>query len=73
MQTQWTTLGADAHYRHVLLSHYNDSGCCVTGVAVFIVRPGEPFSYPGEAASQVSQLAHELGDATAILVESEDD
>jgi len=73
LQTQWTSLGGDAHYRHVLLSHYNDSGYCVTGVAVFVVAPGQPFIYPGEAASQVSQLAHELGDATAILVDEEDD
>jgi hypothetical protein len=72
LQTQWTA-AADALYRHVLLSHYNDSGYCVTGVAVVLVWPGQPFNYPGEAATQVSQLAHELGDATAIIVDDGDD
>jgi hypothetical protein len=73
LQTQWTSHGGEALYRHVLLSHYNDSGYVVTGVAVFVVAPGQPFIYPGETASQVSQLSHELGDATAILVEEEEE
>lgn len=71
LEPQWTAFG-DAQYRHVLLSHYSDSGYCVTGVAVFVVMPGQPFNYPGETASQVSVLSQELGDATAILVEDEE-
>jgi hypothetical protein len=72
LEPQWTAFG-DAQYRHVLLSHYSDSGYCVTGVAVFVVMPGQPFTYPSETATHVSQLSHELGDATAILVEDDKD
>jgi len=72
LEPQWTAFD-DAQYRHVLLSHYSDSGYCVTGVAVFVVIPGQPFNYPGETATQVSMLSHELGDASAILVEEDDD
>lgn len=71
LQTQWTAFG-EAKYRHVLLSHYNASGCCVTGLAVFVVAPRQPFQYPGEAASQASRMAYELGNATAISVEESD-
>jgi hypothetical protein len=70
LEPQWTAFG-EAQYRHVLLSHYSDSGYCVTGVAVFVVMAGQPFNYPGETASQVSQLSLDLGDATAILVGEE--
>jgi len=72
LEPQWTAFD-DAQYRHVLLSHYSDSGYCVTGVAVFVVMPGQPFHYPSEVATQVSMLSHELGDATAILVKEDDD
>ena len=72
LESQWTAFD-DAQYRHVLLSHYSDSGYCVTGVAVFVVMPGQPFYYPGETATQVSMLSQELGDATAILVPDEND
>jgi hypothetical protein len=70
LEPQWTAFD-DAQYRHVLLSHYSDSGYCVTGVAVFVVLPGQVFNYPGETATQVSALSLEVGDATAILVEEE--
>jgi hypothetical protein len=72
LESQWTGFD-DAQYRHVLLSHYSDSGYCVTGVAVFVVMPGQPFNHPGETATQISMLSHELGDATAILVEKDSD
>ena len=71
LKTQWAAVG-DMQYRHVLLSHYEDSGYCITGAAVFAIKPGEPFTYPGETASQISRLAHELGDATAMVVHEEE-
>jgi hypothetical protein len=71
-ELHWTAFG-DAHYRHVLLSHQADAGHCVTGVAVFVVKPGQAFTYPSETATHVSQLLLELGDATAILIATESD
>ena len=70
-RTQWTGLG-DSKYRRVVLSHYNVSGCCITGVGVFVVKPGQAFQYPGETAAQISQMAHEIGDASALIVEEDD-
>jgi hypothetical protein len=59
-------------YRCVVLSHYKDSRYCVTGIAAFVVKPGESFVYPAEVAAQVSAIAHELGDAAGTFIEDED-
>jgi hypothetical protein len=58
-------------YRSVILSHYIDSRYCVTGIAVFVIKPGEPFTYPAEAATQVSTAAYALGDSVGVFLEDE--
>ena len=65
VRTEWTSFG-EASFRPVLLSHYVDSGYAITGLAVFAVAVDQPFAYPGETAAQLSRIAVETGDATAI-------
>jgi Protein kinase domain/AAA ATPase domain len=67
----WTTFGQSA-YRPVLLSHYLESGCTITGMAVFAVEDDRPFSYPGELASSVSRMLQASGDVTGVMVAEED-
>jgi hypothetical protein len=66
-RTDWTVLG-EALYRPVLLSHYVDEGFAITGLAVFAVGPEQQFSYPRDAAIQLSQLAADMGDVTSLVV-----
>jgi hypothetical protein len=65
IRTEWTQFG-DASFRPVLLSHYTEAGYAITGLAVFALAADQPFVYPGEAAAQLSRIAVESGDATAI-------
>jgi tRNA A-37 threonylcarbamoyl transferase component Bud32 len=67
VQTDWTAFG-EALYRPVLLSHFGEAGCTITGVAVFVVSPGRPFAHPGEIATQVSRMTLEVGDVTGLIV-----
>jgi hypothetical protein len=55
-------------FRPVLLSHYVDGGCVITGLAVFVHAPDRPFAHPAELAAQLSEMAQEAGDATGVLV-----
>jgi hypothetical protein len=66
-RTDWTAFG-DALYRPVLLSHYVDEACVITGLAVFVVKPTQMFVYPSEAACQVSRMTRDSGDATGVVV-----
>jgi hypothetical protein len=67
VQTDWTRVGEHS-YRPVLLSHYGPSGHVITGVAVFIVSDDRQFVYPGEAATEISQFIHDIGDVTGLVV-----
>jgi tRNA A-37 threonylcarbamoyl transferase component Bud32 len=62
---------ADALYRPVLLGHYLDQGFAITGAAVFMVEPGQPFPYPGDAAAQLSELVAAVGDVTSMVVDDD--
>jgi hypothetical protein len=66
-RTDWSVLG-QVLYRPVLLSHYVDAGFAITGIAVFAVGPEQQFSYPRDAAIQLSQLAVDMGDVTSLVV-----
>jgi hypothetical protein len=55
-------------FRPVLLSHYVDGRCVITGMAVFIHRPDRPFAHPIELATQLSEMAQDAGDATGLPV-----
>jgi len=68
--TQWTAFG-ETSYRPVLLSHYNEAGCVISGLAVFVVEHARPFVYPGEVATQISRMTHDVGDATGVVVQDD--
>jgi serine/threonine-protein kinase len=55
-------------FRPVLLSHYLDGRCVITGLAAFVHALDRPFAHPAELASQLSQIAHDAGDATGLVV-----
>ncbi len=57
-RTEWSAFG-EATYRPVLLSHYANNCHAITGLAVFGLRPGQPFVHPGETAAALSLLAVE--------------
>lgn len=67
VQTSWTTFG-ETSYRPVLLSHYVEAGCTITGLAVLVVDPHNPFMHPAEIAAHISRLTQEAGDVTVLLV-----
>jgi len=52
----------------VLLSHYLDGRCVITGLAAFHHAPDRPFAHPAELAAQLSQMAQDSGDATGLVV-----
>jgi hypothetical protein len=52
----------------VLLSHYVDGACAITGLAVLVLAPDRPFVHPGELATQISRLTQDVDDVTALLV-----
>jgi hypothetical protein len=58
----------DINYRPVLLSHYNDGACVITGLAVFVIAYDRPFNYPAEVAAQISRMAQDAGDVTGMVV-----
>jgi hypothetical protein len=68
--TQWTAFG-ETSYRPVLLSHYNDEGCVISGLAVFVVEHDRPFAYPGEVATQISRMTQDVGDVTGVVVQDD--
>jgi hypothetical protein len=67
VQTAWTSFG-ETPYRPVLLSHYTDGGCAITGLAVFVLPASRQFAHPGELATQLSRVSQESGDVTGLLV-----
>lgn len=67
VETDWTRFG-ETSYRPVLLSHYGPSGHVITGLAVFVVSDDRPFVYPGEVATEISHIIHDLGDVTGLVV-----
>jgi hypothetical protein len=67
VQTDWTVFG-ETPYRPVLLSHYIDGGCAITGLAVLVLPADGGFAHPGELATQISRLTQDVGDVTGLLV-----
>ena len=65
LRTEWTSFG-ESSFRPVLLSHYVDGGYAITGLAVFAVTVDQPFTYPGETAANLSRLAVEHVDVSAV-------
>jgi len=55
-------------FRPVLLSHYVDGTCVITGLAVFVHALDRPFVHPAQLAAQLSEMAQDAGDATGLLV-----
>jgi tetratricopeptide (TPR) repeat protein len=58
------TLGAH-HYVPVLLSHRDERGLAITGLALFVLEPGISFEWPDRLATQLSSCFAGAGDATA--------
>jgi Protein kinase domain/AAA ATPase domain len=52
--------------RPVLLSHYVGDQCIITGLAVLVVESRGVFTYPAEAAAQLSRVLYEAGDVTGV-------
>ena len=69
--SQWTALElseSDVMYRPVLLSHYVEGACVITGLALLHVSSEQVFVYPGETASRISRCLHELDKGTGVAV-----
>jgi serine/threonine-protein kinase len=69
--SQWSSLELDEReqtYRPVLLSHYVEGECVITGLALLHVDSGQAFVYPGETASRISRCLHELEKGTGMAV-----
>ncbi|HMJ16193.1 MAG TPA: hypothetical protein VK524_32485, partial [Polyangiaceae bacterium] len=53
-------------YVPVLLSHPDDLGWALTGLAVLVLPPGVRFSYPSRFAAELSKTLASSGDAQVV-------
>jgi hypothetical protein len=62
-------LDEDAARCHaILLSHQNETGSVVTGLAIAVTRNDQAFAHPGTLAAHLSRLFHDAGDVKAIAL-----
>jgi hypothetical protein len=64
----WVDDQGRAHHA-ILLSHQNRDGGVITGMAVAVLRKGQPFVQAASLAAHVSRLLEEAGDVKPVALE----
>jgi hypothetical protein len=64
---EWRAEGPE-RYIPVLLSHHDEHGLALTGLAVLAVEPNCRFVYPSRLALELSRFAVRTNDALAVYV-----